>query len=322
MWPADRYGIVHRDVALDSGFSERDIATALRDGVLARVARGRYVPTDQLGATGDPRDELYRLTCIAVATGPGQPVLSHDSAAAVHRLKLLYPDRTHVHVTTGREGGGSRRARRVIHGARLGQDDVVEVDGVRVTSVARTAADIALSTAKFPQALTAFDAALRAGGDTEAITRFLECSRRGVSAARRALGFADGRSESPGESWSRAQMIEGDLPVPDLQVEYALRDGSIARCDFGIDDVFVGEFDGLVKYRRDMRGGDNPEDVVIREKIREDRLRDLDLDVRRWIWDDLRGNRLVPMLRRRYEALGIRCSRRSLTSSTSAHFRR
>jgi len=176
MWPADRYGIVHRDVALDSGFSERDIATAVHDGVLVVVARGRYVPTDRLGASEDARDELYRLTCIAVATGPGQPVLSHDSAAAVHRLKLLYPDRTYVHVTTGREGGGSRRTRRVIHGARLGPDDVVEVDGVRVTSVARTAADIALSTAKFPQALTAFDAALRAGGDTEAITRFLQCS--------------------------------------------------------------------------------------------------------------------------------------------------
>jgi len=117
-------------------------------------------------------------------------------------------------------------------------------------------------------------------------------------------------------------MIDGGLPIPDLQVEYVLRDGSIARCDFGIDDIFVGEFDGLVKYRRDMRGGESPEDVVIREKIREDGLRDLDLDVRRWVWDDLRYNRLVPMLRRRYEVLGIRGSMRSLTSSTSAHLRR
>ncbi|WP_228461519.1 hypothetical protein [Gordonia spumicola] len=193
----------------------------------------------------------------------------------------------------------------MIHGSAFGPGDVVEVDGLLVTSLARTAADIALA-GRFPQALTVFDAALRAACELDALSALLVKNRKGVGVARRALGFADGRAESPGESWSRAQMIDADLPIPDLQVEYTLRDGSLARCDFGIDGRFVGEFDGLVKYRRGMRRGEEPENVVIREKIREDRLRDLGLDVRRWVWADLRGNHMVPMLRERYEVLGIR----------------
>jgi len=51
----------------------------------------------------------------------------------------------------------------------------------------------------------------------------------------------------------------------------------------------LDEFDGLVKYRdAAMRGGLTPEEVVIREKIREDRLRALP-EVRgvvRTVWAD------------------------------------
>lgn len=36
---------------------------------------------------------------------------------------------------------------------------------------------------------------------------------------------------------------------------YLLASGRRAFCDFGVDDRFVGEFDGLIKYRRKMRAG-------------------------------------------------------------------
>ena len=48
-----------------------------------------------------------------------------------------------------------------------------------------------------------------------------------------------------------------------------------------------GEFDGSVKYGRLRRPGEEPEDAVFREKVREDRVRDLGSEVVRWIWSDL-----------------------------------
>ena len=306
MWPTDQHGIVQRDAALARGISTRRVDDAVRSGALILLARGRYLPREALADVDAPRDELYRYRSIASALGSGRPVLSHDSAAAVLGLKLLYPDQNNVHVTNGRKSGGSRRPQRNVHAGLLPDDDLVDVDGVLVTGPARTAVDVALATATFPQGLTAFDAALAAGVDREDLRRMLATSRRGVGLARRALSFADGRAESPGESWSRAQMIEAELPVPDLQVEYVLASGKTARCDFGLDDIFVGEFDGLVKYRRSMRAGESPEDVVIREKIREDELRDLGLDVGRWVWRDLRQATMVAKLKRRYDRLGIR----------------
>lgn len=305
MWPIDEYGIVRRETALDHGITARRIDDAVRTKELLILARGRYLPNTSLAEADDPHGELYRYRSIAAGLGRGRPVLSHDSAAVLG-WRLLYPDRQRIHVTNGRDGGGSTRPRRVVHAGPLSADAVVEIDGVLVTSKARTAVDVALGTGRFPQALTVFDVALAHGVPPEAMERLLVGNRRGVALARRALSFADGRSESPGESWSRAQMIEEELPLPDLQVEHHLASGRVARCDFGIGDVFVGEFDGLVKYRRRMRGGDDPEDVVIQEKIREDELRDLGLDVGRWIWHDLRAGTMIPKLTARYDRLGIR----------------
>ncbi len=202
MWPTDQYGIVRRDVALAHGMSPRRVDDAVRSGALILLARGRYLPREAIADVDAPRDELYRYRSIASVLG----------------LELLYPDQKNVHVTNGRDGGGSRRTHRVVHAGLLPDDDLVDVDGMLMTSPARTAVDVALATATFPQALTAFDAALAVGVDREDLRRRLATSRRGVGLARRALLFADGRAESPGESWSRAQMIEAELPVPDLQV--------------------------------------------------------------------------------------------------------
>ncbi|ALG84725.1 type IV toxin-antitoxin system AbiEi family antitoxin domain-containing protein [Gordonia phthalatica] len=306
LWPLDRYGIVHRATALAAGISERRLAAAVHSGELIVVARGMAIPAHLLVGRIDAGRIIYRYRCIAAAIGAGRPVLSHESAAVVHGMQLLYPEQRYVHVTNGRDGGGSTRSQRIIHSGLLDDDDVVEVGGLLVTSLERTALDLALKTQNLPQALAAFDTALRNGGDAEDFERRLRASRHGIALARHAFAFADGDSESPGESWSRAQMIEADHPLPELQVEYTLESGRTARCDFGRDGLFVGEFDGMIKYQREMRDGEDVEDVVIREKLREDQLRDLGLDVGRWIWDDLRAKTMIPKLEKRYDRLGIR----------------
>jgi hypothetical protein len=110
----------------------------------------------------------------------------------------------------------------------------------------------------------------------------------GVPAARQVLAFADGRSESVGESRSRVAIARAGLLTPALQLPVRLG-GATAYCDFGWPaQRTVGEFDGKVKYGRLLRPGQEPGDAVYAEKLREDAIRAEDWEVVRWTWADLR----------------------------------
>jgi len=101
------------------------------------------------------------------------------------------------------------------------------------------------------------------------------------------VSHADGRAANPGESWSRVELIRHGVPPDDLQVALHDQDGLIGYGDFGWDGV-IGEFDGKVKYG--VAAGTDPEragGVLWAEKIREDRIRALGLEVVRWTFADL-----------------------------------
>ncbi|MFT3898666.1 MAG: hypothetical protein QM728_00250 [Gordonia sp. (in: high G+C Gram-positive bacteria)] len=297
MYPLDQYGLVRRQAALADDFSDHELRAAVRSGDLIRLTPGVFVPRSDSfdGARG--ADRLYRLRSIAVATSEpsgGYP-LSHASAAAIHDLPLLRPDRKRVHLTSGHGSGGNITADRHLHSSLLGAADVTVVDGVSVTTLARTAVDVATS-GRFAQALTAFDSALRADVDRELLAAALTGRRYGVRAARRGLQYAHKDAESVGESWSRAQMIDAGLPGPVLQREFRCPSGKY-RCDFCWGDRLIGEFDGAVKYGRLLRPGESVSDAVLREKRREDELRALGFMVVRWTWDDLAKGALPGLLR-------------------------
>ncbi len=110
------------------------------------------------------------------------------------------------------------------------------------------------------------------------------------------MSYADAASESVGESWSRAQIIEAGFPVPRLQHTFQTADG-VARTDFDWDAILVGEFDGLQKYGRLLRAGESPRDALIREKRREDALRAQGVLVIRWTWGTLERGELAGLLR-------------------------
>lgn len=187
-----------------------------------------------------------------------------------------------MHVVCAPAGGG-RSHRDVVRHAVAGPVDVVVVDGLVVTSPARTVVDLA-RVGGVVAGVVAGDAALR-GGLATVDELVAECERagrgRGVRAARRTSGLVDALSESPGESLSRVRIAEWGLPAPVLQHEVRDRDGLIGRVDFWWPRHGVaGEFDGRLKY-----GSDAPE-VLWREKLREDRLRATGLRLVRWTWQD------------------------------------
>ncbi len=295
-FPRDRHGLIRRSASLAADISDDDLRAGVKSGALRRLTPGVYVESGEQFNGPAGAEQLYRLQSIAVATAEigGSCPLSHVSAAAVHRLPLLKPNRSRVHLTNGKAGGGKTTRLRHIHAGTLGPDEVTLVDGVAVTSLSRTAVDVA-GAGGFAQALTAFDGALRAGADRGQMAAALLRRRVGARPARRALLLADGRSESVGESWSRAQMIDAGLPAPTLQRQFRCS-GGLYRGDFCWGDKLIGEFDGAVKYARYRRPGESITDAVLREKSREDELRSLGFMVVRWTWGMLESGGMLTLV--------------------------
>jgi hypothetical protein len=131
----------------------------------------------------------------------------------------------------------------------------------------------------------------------EDIAFLLERVRRRRSAGRapRVIAFADGASESPAESRSRVVLARLGLPKPVLQsVILSARDEFVARLDFEIAEFgTVGECDGVSKYVRYLRAGESIAQAVIREKRREDAIRDTGRQMVRWIPAELSRPRIL-----------------------------
>ena len=274
---------------------ERKLRQAAARGELVQVHRGAYVRTDAWSAL-DHREQYRRRVIAAALASRSHPVLSHQSAAAVWGIPIVGGDPSVVHVLTSATAGtrtenGFRR-----HAATAGSDDIVERDGVRVTSLARTLIDLA-RLVTFPAAVAAIDWSLRPPTkgalprtDIAALQEYFDGQlathhRRRVH---RALEFASSLAESPGESVSRATIHELGFPAPVLQCRVEDARGLAGITDFAWPQHgLLGEFDGLVKYTRNMaRAGENVEEIVVREKVREDRLRATGRRVARWLWSE------------------------------------
>ena len=178
------------------------------------------------------------------------------------------------------------------HRSLLRPDDVTQIHGVPTTSAARTLYDLARS-ADIGLSVAMADVALsrRLVTSTE-LKSMVESNvnRPGVRRARQILGFADGRSESVGESITRVRLRQLGLPVPELQGAIVGSQGElVARVDFLFADFGTAlEFDGKLKYEKLLRVGESAADVVYREKVREDKIRALGFDVVRLVWRDHR----------------------------------
>jgi hypothetical protein len=79
------------------------------------------------------------------------------------------------------------------------------------------------------------------------------------------------------ESLGRQLMWREHLPEPVLQFEVYDHHGHLVGCcDYAWPEYGVlGEFDGKEKYGRLRRPGESVQDAVIREKLREDALREI-----------------------------------------------
>ncbi|SDS19220.1 Transcriptional regulator, AbiEi antitoxin, Type IV TA system [Friedmanniella luteola] len=285
---------------LAEGYSHNELAQSARRGELVRLRRGSYLDPDEVSEDAALR---HRQLVGATLPLPGAGVVSHLSAAVVHGLPVWGDPLRLVHVTRT-SGTGRREGHLHLHVTPLGPADVVQVDDLAVTALARTVVDLARSL-PLQQSVAAGDAALRKGLTSGELATALDEAqgRPGVFAARRAVRLMDARSESAGESASRVVLHQCGLPPTDLQHQvFDDRGRLVGRSDFAWPEHrTLGEFDGRVKYGRLLRPGQTPEDVVWEEKRREDALRDRGWQVVRWIWADLlRPDLLVERLGRAF----------------------
>ena len=269
------------------GLDDNAIRGLRRSGELQRLRRGAYVDR----RVGSPEDAHRLLVLGTLPLLSADACVSHSSAALLRGLPWWGSASERVHVTRSRTSSGRKDARVHVHPGPLAVDDRSEIDGLPVTSLARTTADC-LRMLPFRHAVAVADAALRLGLERRELDapRARAGGRTGVGRAKRAAAFADPRAESVGESFSRVVIHELGLPRPDLQVVVRAPSGVVVgRCDFGWEEFrTLGEFDGRVKYGRLLRDGQEPGDVVFDEKVREDGLRGLGNEVVRWIDADLR----------------------------------
>jgi hypothetical protein len=135
-----------------------------------------------------------------------------------------------------------------VHGDCIEDDEVALIDGIPVTTPARTALDLGCW---YPtgEAVAAIDALMRATdlkvADIEMLLQRYP-ARRGIRRARGAVRLADAGAQSPKETWLRLLLIRADVPRPHTQIPVLDEFGSaIAYLDMGWEDMKVAvEYDG------------------------------------------------------------------------------
>lgn len=249
----------------------------------ARIRRGWYVDRAALEAL--PRHEQHLLQVRAVAAARPAAIFARESALAAAGLPAGNPQDVFTIGAAATSGyvNGVRHSQVAIDDA-----DVVVTADIAHCSPAYALADIARR-GRQVDAVSALDWALRTGVvEREAVTEAL--SRQGRRGQRRAawvIAFADPLAESVGESWSRVAIHRIGAPAPRLQARIETRLGPRFP-DFLWERPGMrplgGEFDGAVKYGvLATADGMQPVDAVIREKEREDALRE-HIDTLRWMW--------------------------------------
>lgn len=225
------------------GWDDAAVGRALRSGRLIRVARDRFAEPGPVGL-----EEIVAAPGSGVALCGGSAARAWGLPWSGDSVSVLLPR-------------GARRpslspavcVRTTRHWA------AVERDGVLVTDLPSTLRDVA---AELPlqEAVPVLDAGLRAGVELNELLEPLAGAAPGRRRARRAIGLADGRAESPLESLLRLTLALAGLPPADLQ--HVIReDGRFAaRVDLWYPGLVV-EADGFEfhsrreEYRRDRRKG-------------------------------------------------------------------
>lgn len=274
--------LMHRRRVLD-GHTSASLELAVRRGEFFRVARGWYARAEAWEALTARDRQLLRVLTVQSGSASA-PVYSHGTAATLLSLPVYRFDDRQVHTLVPAQSTTRSTGIVLRHRGPFSERDLQRSAGLIHTGIVRTAVDVA-RTMSFESGLVTVEGAMRRlsqqsrATDEELRAMLLGClaqlpRSRGCVRAGRVLRFGGGLSESPLESLARLQLERLGFAVRQ-QVPVSGPNGETYRMDLELVGlrVFV-EVDGRQKYLDEkMRGGRTAEQVVLREKAREDWVR-------------------------------------------------
>jgi len=234
----EQHGLFTRVQALAVGIRDRTIDS--------RVSRGTYerIHPEVFGFPG--ATVTWHRSVLAAVFSVGSPgAASHRTAAFLWGLTDIEP--AEIEVTCKRHKRKHRFAFRVHESKDFLESDIVTVDGIPVTSAARTIVDLGAS-ANFGTVARCLDAGLRSKLFTiEDVDRFVgrvaRRGRTGVGIIRPLVAerFAwRGLTESPLEDLFRRIVAGSSMPMPEAQYVLSEPDGTfVGRFDFAYADRFA-----------------------------------------------------------------------------------
>jgi hypothetical protein len=237
---ASQHRVFTRHQAAELNFDRSRVATAIRLGWLDEPYPGVLV------MAGGGESWAGRLIAATLADG-GHAVVSHRAAARLHRLDgFEHCDLVELSVTSRHRW---RRKNEVIahHVVALDAADVVAVDGIRCTGLARTLADLGavVEPLLVRRALTDVR---RRGTSLQWIQRTVERLHRpgqaGTGVLLRQLAAIPFEGRVP-DSWFEEllALCLNDPDVPPIVLQYPIRAGDgrvVAKTDIGIPSVRLG----------------------------------------------------------------------------------
>lgn len=268
------------------------VRNLLARGIIHRIRHGAYVERIVWETAQHDPTLMRQLIVSAAMVGLREPAYAYGQIAAeLHDLpiegsgpsvlELVRPHGHDLRSATSRVQERNRLEDVRILGRDLAGERVIELCGIPSISMA-SAALTAAAQFRREYAVGVFDSALAHGVSTAELLDVVPrwASGKGVIRASRLIERARPGAESILESISRIRLMDGGLPEPVLQHEFRDSRGFVGRVDMWWPEFnVVGEADGLGKYNdvSDLRA----------EKVREDRLRSLGLEVVRWTWEEI-----------------------------------
>lgn len=288
---ADSHGVLLRREAVEAGVDDDALRRLVRGHRLVRMRQGAYCRTQVWSEADDA--ERHRLLCRAVMRLYGDHVsLSHGSSCLAQGGPSFGLDLGNAHLTH-LSGCGRRQARVVHHVGDVRVGDLRRVGEWWVTVPARAVFEVTCTRGS-EAGLVQANHFLNAGQTTlEELTSFFASHGRwtGSLSQHTVTLLASSKVESVGESRCQWCFWTQGLPLPVAQFEVRHPDGRLAGVvDFAWPEhKVIVEFDGMEKYHRMRRPGETIEQMVVREKKREDLIRRLTgWTVIRLTWADLR----------------------------------
>lgn len=242
--PLDR-PFAYRTALREAGLTGRDLQWLVAQGFLVRPIRGVYV------AAHLPDSVDLRCACLRLVV-PADAVICDRHAGWLHGAEMVLAPGEHLAVAPIRiflpRGRGRLRNGLADSGERsFRPNDLMEIDGLRVTTPIRTAWDLGRNRWR-ERSLAGLDQMLRLRLFTReelvaGVGRFR--GMRWVRVLRPMALLADGRAESPPESVLRLRWLETLLFEPIPQFEVWVGDEFLARLDLASEDLRWGaEYDG------------------------------------------------------------------------------